>query len=102
MEAEDLVQLFYRHSSGLGVLVTDFELLVNRTAPRRAVDEVREGSSRLSESISDVGNRRRVFRRMSKSESTIVESGDDQRDLTDGGLNTYEGPGNQCSSVRSE
>jgi hypothetical protein len=24
------VQLFYRYSSGLGVLVTDFELLVNR------------------------------------------------------------------------
>jgi hypothetical protein len=30
------VQLFYRYSSGLGVLVTDFELLVNRTGPRRA------------------------------------------------------------------
>jgi hypothetical protein len=36
VEAEDLVQLFYRYSSGLGVLVTDFELLVNRTGPRRA------------------------------------------------------------------
>ena len=35
VEAEDLVQLFYRYSSGLGVLVTDFELLVNRTGPRR-------------------------------------------------------------------
>jgi hypothetical protein len=35
---------------------------------------------------------RRVCRRMSKSESTIVESGDDQRDLTGGGLNTDEGP----------
>jgi len=33
VEAEDLVQLFYRYSSGLGVLVTDFELLVNRTGP---------------------------------------------------------------------
>ena len=36
VEAEDLVQLFYRYSSGLGILVTDFELLVNRTGPRRA------------------------------------------------------------------
>jgi len=36
VEAENLVQLFYRYSSGLGVLVTDFELLVNRTGPRRA------------------------------------------------------------------
>ncbi len=36
VEAGDLVQLFYRYSSGLGVLVTDFELLVNRTGPRRA------------------------------------------------------------------
>jgi hypothetical protein len=36
VEAEGLVQLFYRYSSGLGVLVTDFELLVNRTGPRRA------------------------------------------------------------------
>jgi len=36
VEAEDLVQLFYRYSWGLGVLVTDFELLVNRTGPRRA------------------------------------------------------------------
>ena len=34
--AEDLVQLFYRYSSGLGILVTDFELLVNRAEPRRA------------------------------------------------------------------
>jgi hypothetical protein len=31
--AEELVQLFYRYSSGLGVLVTDFELLVNCTGP---------------------------------------------------------------------
>jgi hypothetical protein len=36
VEAEDLVQVFYRYSSSLGVLVTDFELLVNRTGPRRA------------------------------------------------------------------
>ena len=31
VEAEDLQQLFYRYSSGLGAFVTDFELLVNRT-----------------------------------------------------------------------
>jgi hypothetical protein len=36
VETEGLVQLFYRYSSGLGVLVTDFELLVNRAGPRRA------------------------------------------------------------------
>jgi hypothetical protein len=48
------------------------------------------------------GSRRRGCRRMSKSESTIVESGDERRALTGGGLNTYEGAGNQCSSVRSE
>jgi hypothetical protein len=36
VEAVDQVQLFYRYSSGLGVLVTDFELLVSRTGPRRA------------------------------------------------------------------
>jgi hypothetical protein len=36
VEAENVLQLFYRYSSGLGVLVTDFELLVNRTGPRRA------------------------------------------------------------------
>jgi hypothetical protein len=36
VEAENSVQLFYRYSSGLGVVVTDFELLVNRTGPRQA------------------------------------------------------------------
>jgi hypothetical protein len=36
VEAVDLVQLFYRYSSGLGVLVTDLALLVNRTGLRRA------------------------------------------------------------------
>ena len=36
VEAENLVQLFYRYSSGLGVMVTDFELLVNRAGPRQA------------------------------------------------------------------
>jgi hypothetical protein len=35
-EAEDLVQLFYRSSSGLGALGTDFELLVNLSRPRHA------------------------------------------------------------------
>jgi hypothetical protein len=35
VEAEDLLQLFYRYSSGLGVLVIDFELLVNRTRGSR-------------------------------------------------------------------
>ena len=37
VEAEDLQQLFYRYSSGLGALVTDFELLVNRTRGSRHV-----------------------------------------------------------------
>jgi hypothetical protein len=38
VEAEDSVQLFYRYSSGLGVLVTDFELLVNpHSAPTRCI-----------------------------------------------------------------
>jgi hypothetical protein len=36
VDAENLVQLFYRYSSGLGVVVTDFELLVNRRRPGRA------------------------------------------------------------------
>jgi hypothetical protein len=35
VEAEDLQQLFYRYSSGLGALATDFELLVNRTRGSR-------------------------------------------------------------------
>jgi hypothetical protein len=30
VEAADLLQLFYRSSSGLGILGTHFELLVNR------------------------------------------------------------------------
>ena len=38
VEAEDLQQLFYRYSSGLGVLVTDFELLVKpHCAPTRCI-----------------------------------------------------------------
>jgi hypothetical protein len=36
VEAEDSVQLFYSCSSGLGVLRTDFELLVNRSRTRHA------------------------------------------------------------------
>jgi len=36
VEAENLLQLFYRYSSGLGVIVTDFKLLVNRAGPRQA------------------------------------------------------------------
>jgi hypothetical protein len=39
VEAENVVQLFYRYSSGLGVLVTDFELLVNRTGPDARAQE---------------------------------------------------------------
>jgi hypothetical protein len=35
VEAEELQQLFYRYSSGRGALVTDFELLVNRTRGSR-------------------------------------------------------------------
>ncbi len=35
VEAEELRQVFYRYSSGLGALVTDFELLVNRTRGSR-------------------------------------------------------------------
>jgi len=37
VEAEDLQQLFYRYSSRLGALVTDFELLVNRTRGSRHI-----------------------------------------------------------------
>jgi hypothetical protein len=34
VEAEELVQLSYRASSGVGILGTDFELLLNCSRPR--------------------------------------------------------------------
>jgi hypothetical protein len=60
VEAENVVQLFYRCSSGLGVLVTDFELLVNRTGPRRASARKRRDTGSEAESSSVLGDRSSV------------------------------------------